>query len=106
MEILEKEVPLRVDENGAVRVGDTRVLFELVIRSYLRGHTPEEIVRQYTTLTLADTYGAIAYFLEHREQVEEYLQDREDGARRVRDTLEEAGVAVDIHTQQAPEESS
>ncbi|PSQ95704.1 MAG: hypothetical protein BRD55_08685 [Bacteroidetes bacterium SW_9_63_38] len=106
MEILEKEVPLRIDESGAVRVGDTRVLFELVIRSYLRGHTPEEIVRQYTTLTLADTYGAIAYFLAHRDQVEEYLQEREEGAREMRETLEDAGVAVNVSLSQAGENSS
>jgi uncharacterized protein (DUF433 family) len=95
MEILEQEVPLRVDENGTVRVGDTRVLFELVVRSYLRGHTPEEIVRQYTTLSLADTYGAIAYFLQHRDQVEEYRQRQEEKADRVRRQLEEAGVAIE-----------
>ena len=59
MEILEQNVPLRTDDRDVVRVGNTRVLFELVVRSYLQGHTPEEIVRQHSTLELADVYGAL-----------------------------------------------
>ena len=94
MEILEQNVPLRTDDRGVVRVGNTRVLFELVVRSYLQGHTPEEIVRQYSTLELANVYGALAYFLQHRDQVEEYLQRRGEQATEVRDKLQEAEIAV------------
>ena len=42
MEILEQNVPLRTDDQGVVRVGNTRVLFELVVQSYLQGHTPKK----------------------------------------------------------------
>jgi len=38
-------VPLRQDERGAIRVGNTRVLLELVIEAYLDGATPETIVK-------------------------------------------------------------
>jgi hypothetical protein len=38
---------LRVDEDGAIRIGDTRVLLELVVRKYDGGATPEEIVQSY-----------------------------------------------------------
>jgi uncharacterized protein (DUF433 family) len=106
MEILEQDVPLRLDDQGAVRVGETRVLFDLVIRSYLRGDTPEDIVREYPTLSLADTYGAIAYYLQHRDQVEEYLQRREEQATEVRNKLQEAGIAVDADVFLDREETS
>ena len=106
MEILEQDVPLRLDDQGAVRVGETRVLFDLVIRSYLRGDTPEDIVREYPTLNLADTYGAIAYYLQHRDQVEEYLQRREEQATEVRNKLQEAGIAVDADVFLDREETS
>jgi uncharacterized protein (DUF433 family) len=96
MELQDLDVPLRTDGEGGVRVGKTNVLFDLVVRSYLQGHTPEEIVRQYTTLTLADVYGAIAYFHQHRGQVETYLEKREDEADRLRDELEQAGIAVNV----------
>ena len=106
MEILEQDVPLRLDDQGAVRVGETRVLFDLVIRSYLRGDTPEDIAREYPTLSLADTYGAIAYYLQHRDQVEEYLQRREEQATEVRNKLQEAGIAVDADVFLDREETS
>lgn len=105
MEILDQHIPLRTDEQGIVRVGDTRVRFELVIRAYLQGHTPEEIVRQYTTLPLSDVYAAIAYFLQHRDQVDEYLARREEEAERVRETLTNAGIALDVRTFLGREES-
>jgi uncharacterized protein (DUF433 family) len=98
MEILEQKVPLRRDDDGAIRVGDTRVLFDLVVRQYRQGRTPEEIIREFPTLTLADTYGAIAYYLQHRDQVEEYLRKRDQEADELRQTLEEEGIAIDLQT--------
>lgn len=98
MEILEQKVPLRRDDDGAIRVGKTRVLFELVVRQYRQGRTPEEIIREFPTLTLADVYGAIAYYLQHHDQVETYLQDREREAAQLRQKLEEEGIAMDVQT--------
>lgn len=69
--------PLREDAAGAVRVGDSRVLLELVIRAFQDGATPETIVQRYPTLALSDTYAAIAYYLRHRSEVEAYLTTRE-----------------------------
>jgi uncharacterized protein (DUF433 family) len=67
--------PLRIDDSGAVRVGNTRVLFVLVVHAFQNGATPEDIIRMYETLTLADAYGAVAYYLRHREEVEAYLEE-------------------------------
>lgn len=33
--------------------------------------------RKFASLSLADTYGAIAYYLSHREEIDEYLSQRE-----------------------------
>lgn len=81
--------PLRVDEAGAVRVGKTRVLFVLVVRAFKAGATPEEIARAYETLELGDTYAAIAYYLGHRTQVEEYLAEYDRHAEEIRCRIEE-----------------
>jgi uncharacterized protein (DUF433 family) len=67
--------PLRADEAGAVRVGNTRVLFVLVVRAFQNGAAPEDIIRMYETLNLADAYAAVAYYLRHREEVEAYLAE-------------------------------
>jgi len=76
--------PLHEDDSGAIRVGTTRVLLELLIRAFQDGATPEAIVQRYSTLTLADVYAVIAYYLRHRGEVEEYLVRREQQAEEVR----------------------
>lgn len=80
--------PLCEDETGALRVGRSRVLLELVIRAFQDGATPEAIVQRYPTTTLSDVYAVIAYYLRHREDVEAYLAEREDLAGEVRRRVE------------------
>ena len=87
---LERESPpLRQEENGAIRVGKSRVLLELVIQAFQDGATPETIVQQYDTLTLSDTYQTIGYYLSHKPIVEAYLRDREQPAQAVRAKISE-----------------
>lgn len=75
---LEREAPpLQRDETGAIRIGQTRVLLELVIRSFQDGASPETIVQRYDTLSLADVYRTIGYYLQHQDAVEAYLKERE-----------------------------
>lgn len=45
-------VPLRTDADGAIRIGKTRVLLELVIHAYQWGETPEGIVESYASLSV------------------------------------------------------
>lgn len=72
--ILEQEMPpLREDEAGAIRVGDSRVLLELVIRAFQDGASAESIVQRYSTLSLSDVYTTIGYYLRHQQAVEAYL---------------------------------
>ena len=82
------DVPLRTDEDGAIRVGGTRVLLEVVIGAYQRKDTPEQIVEAFPTLTLADVYAVIAYYLGHREIVDEYVQHVEREGEAIRSKLE------------------
>jgi uncharacterized protein (DUF433 family) len=80
--------PLREDADGALRVGDSRVLLELVIRAFLDGATPEAIVQRYATLSLPDVYAAITYYLRHSTEIEEYLNRRDQQAEEVREHVE------------------
>ncbi len=80
--------PLREDAAGALRVGDSRVLLELVVSAFQDGATPETIVQRYSTLALADVYAVVAYYLRHRSEVEEYLARREKKAQEVRQRIE------------------
>ena len=69
-------VPLSTDQDGVMRVGDTRVSLDSVIFAFNDGATPEEIVHQYPTLNLAEVYAVISYYLQHRAEVEAYLEQR------------------------------
>lgn len=88
--LLEPEAPaMRRDETGALRVGSSRVLVELVLRAFQAGATPEEISQRYSTAGLADIYSVIAHYLRHREAMETYLSGREVRAQDVRRQIEE-----------------
>ncbi len=76
--VLEHETPpLREDETGAIRVGNSRVLLEIVIRSFQDGASPESIVHRYSTLSLSDVYSTIGYYLRHQDVIKTYLDQRE-----------------------------
>lgn len=81
-------VPIRVWEGGAVRVGTTRVNLWQVVGHHLEGLSPEEMVEQYPTLELADVYGAIAFYLRHRETVDAYLAEEERRGEELRQRIE------------------
>lgn len=80
--------PLRKDADGVLRVGESRVLLDLVIRAFQDGATAETIVQRYSTLALSDVYAVIAYYLRHRSQVDEYLARGEEQGREVRSRIE------------------
>src|SRR5260370_4662894 len=65
--------PLLNDENGVMRVGQTRVTFLSVMNAYDRGATPEEIIQEYPVLPLADVYATIAFYLQNRAEADVYL---------------------------------
>ena len=80
--------PLTEDATGALRVGNSRVLLEIVVRTFQDGATPETIVQRYPTLALPDVYAVLAYYLRHPKEVEEYLARREQKAEEVRQRIE------------------
>lgn len=80
--------PLRVEEGGVVRVGNSRVSLDLVVEQYESGMAPEDMARAYDTLTLADVHAAIAYYLRHRTEVRAYLNRRKEEAEVLRAKIE------------------
>jgi uncharacterized protein (DUF433 family) len=86
--VLEVEAPpFQEDATGAIRIGNSRVLLELVIRAFQDGASPESIVQRYSTLLLSDVYTTIGYYLRHQEAVEAYLNHREQLAESIHQRL-------------------
>jgi uncharacterized protein (DUF433 family) len=81
------EAPRIQAVGGALRVGGTSVTLETVLWTYQQGSTPEDIVDQYPTLNLGDVYDVIAYYLRHRQEIDQYLATREQSYRKAVEDL-------------------
>jgi uncharacterized protein (DUF433 family) len=81
-------VPLREEPAGVLRVGQSRVLLELVLRAFQAGATPEAIVQSYDTLSLADVYAVVSRYLAAPEPFEEYLRLRDEAGAETRRKIE------------------
>ncbi len=76
MSVSTSEIKLTKTEGGVLRIGNTRVSIDSVIIAFNQGSAPEQIVYDYDTLTLAEVYAAISYYLQNRETVDAYLAKR------------------------------
>jgi len=65
------------EKEGAYRVGGTRVLLDSVVYCFRRGASSESIQRSFPALTLEQVYGAIAYYLGHKDEIDRYLIEGE-----------------------------
>lgn len=72
---------------GTWRIAGTRVSFDSVIHSFWKGATPEEVCQDFPSLSLAQVYEAIAYYLKQRDKVDAYLQAGRDGAEKLQQEL-------------------
>jgi uncharacterized protein (DUF433 family) len=64
-----------------LRITGTRVSLDSILIRFLRcGESPETIAEGFPTVPLSHVYGALAYYYEHKEAIDEYLAQ---GDRRV-----------------------
>jgi uncharacterized protein (DUF433 family) len=81
-------LPLRVTEDGTIRVAESRVSLDSIVHHYKLGASAEQIAQKFPALDLADVYAAITYYLNHEEAVEEYLRQQEARGDEVQKTIE------------------
>jgi uncharacterized protein (DUF433 family) len=82
------DVPLRTDDNGVIRVSNTRVTLHTLINAHKRGDTPEGIHEGFPTVPLADIYAVIAYYLAHTSQIDTYMAEEDAEGERMRQLWE------------------
>jgi len=83
-------VPLREEPAGVFRVGQSRVLLELVLLAFKAGATPEAIVQSYDALNLADVYAVLTRYLAAPAPFEDYLKQRDEAGAETRRRIEES----------------
>lgn len=59
------------------RIKDTRVALDSVIYQFQEGRSPEAIQDAFPALSLSQIYGAIAFYLDHESEIDEYLAHNE-----------------------------
>lgn len=66
------------DRNEAYWVKGTRISLDSVVYAFRNGLSPESIVQSFPLLTLEQVYGAIAFYLANRAEIDVYLAAEEE----------------------------
>ena len=61
---------------GVYYIRPTRVSLDSIVYAFHEGCSPEAIREDFEGLTLAQVYGAIAFYLDHQAEVDVYLTHR------------------------------
>ena len=85
---LTQTTPLMQEANGTVRISGSRVTLDTIIGAFQKGATAEQIQDSFPSLSLAQIYGAIAYYLNHEADVETYLRERRAEAESIKHEIE------------------
>lgn len=76
-------LPLARDSAGVIRIGGTRVSLDSVVATYQTGASIQELAEAFPDLDLSDLHASIAYYLRHRQEIEQYLDARRRAAQEV-----------------------
>lgn len=74
-------------KEGAYRLVGSRVSLDSIVYEFLEGHSPESIRESFSTLSLEQVYGAIAFYLARREEIDAYLREGEALFEQLRERL-------------------
>ena len=74
-------------DNGAYRITDARVSLDSVVYAFLKGDSPEAIAQSFPVLKLAEVYGALAWYLEHQDEFDDYLSQADDRHEQIKRAL-------------------
>ena len=63
--------------DGGYWITGSRISLDSVIYAFLRGASPEGIAHSFPLIDLEDVYGAIAFYLAHQSEIDDYLRQGE-----------------------------
>lgn len=63
---------------GNARVDGTRIPVNTVVIGVIRGDSLEEIIKDYPALTRAQIYECMAYYEDHREEIDPLIKINSD----------------------------
>jgi len=66
------------ERDGVYYVAGTRISLDSVVHAFREGSSPETIREDFTGLSLAHVYGAIAFYLDRQIEIDAYLLRRRE----------------------------
>ncbi len=60
------------------RITGTRVSLDSIVYAWQEGQSAETIAQSFQVLTLEQVYGAITFYLAHRDEIDRYLRRQHD----------------------------
>ncbi|MEA1964401.1 MAG: DUF433 domain-containing protein [Candidatus Aerophobetes bacterium] len=73
---------------GQPRIAGTRIKVQHIVLEYKQlGWTPDQICDAHSSLTLADVHAAIAYYYDHKNEIDSAIQKDEKFVNRLRRSL-------------------
>ena len=89
-----------LDENGIPWIQDANTkIVELIAATRAHGWSPEELTYQHPHLTLGQVYSALAYYWDHREQVDVDLERRADLVEEIRSEVGQHPLIAKLRAQ-------
>ena len=92
--------------NGGFYVAGTRVSLDSIVYSFKAGDSPETIRQNFSSLTLEQAYGAIAFYLAHQQEVDANICEGEDEIQRSIPPLSESRPELYARLERAHHEIS
>lgn len=66
---------ITIDENGVVRIGDTRMKVRHLVEAWkAEGATPEQLLESFPHLTLAQIHAALSYYYDHQAEMDAEIE--------------------------------
>ncbi len=85
---------IRLDERGVAYVGATRLkLIHLAMTYRSEGDSVARVLEEYDWIAPADLFGAITYYLDHRQAVDGEIADYHEASERMRAAAGESDLA-------------
>jgi uncharacterized protein (DUF433 family) len=81
--------PLEVWEDGTIRIKNSRVTLDVIVRQFKTGATAEQIQEDFPSLNLREIYAVLAFYLEQSNFVEDYLKKQKAEARETVEFIEQ-----------------
>jgi uncharacterized protein (DUF433 family) len=85
------------DDGTPIIAGTTTKIIELVREVRAWGWSPEEICYQHPYLTLGQVHSALAYYWDHKEELDKDIERHEEQARKIQQEVGLSPAAIRLN---------